>query len=144
MNKLPVAWETIDRYVDSILDQIKDKKIDTVLGIARGGVIPATIIAYRLDNSNLQQLGVRTRDVPATQFYGAPTLLGNILVVDDINDSGRTFDEVDRYLKYHFDHGEIKEVIFCACSKRFDTKFKDGIYGSIIESADDWLVYPWE
>ena len=73
-----ITWDIIDQYVDNIIDQIKDKKIDTILGLARGGMIPATILAYRLGNSNLQQLGVRTRDVEATQFYGNPVLFGNV------------------------------------------------------------------
>lgn len=143
MVKRNVDWDTIDLYVDNILEQIKDKKIDTVLGLARGGMIPATMLAYRLGNNNLQQLGVRTRDVEATQFYGNPVLFGNVLVVDDINDSGRTFIEAANYLNYHFDRGEIDDVIFSACSKRYNTKWSNGAYGSIIEN-DDWLVYPWE
>lgn len=143
MVKRNVDWNTIDLYVDNIIGQIKDKKIDTVLGLARGGMIPATILAYRLGNNNLQQLGVRTRDVEATQFYGNPVLFGNVLVVDDINDSGKTFREVAKYLDYHFDRGEINNVIFSACSKRYNTEWPEGIYGSIIEN-DDWLVYPWE
>lgn len=143
MVKLPITWDTIDLYIDNIVEQIKDKKIDTVLGIARGGTIPATILAYRLDNNNLQQLGVRTRDVDITQFYGNPVLFGNVLVVDDINDSGRTFTEVAKYLDYHFDRGEINDVIFSACSKRHNSTWPDGVYGSIIEN-DDWLVYPWD
>ena len=143
MVKRTIDWNTIDLYVDSIIEQIKDKKIDTVLGLARGGMIPATILAYRLGNNNLQQLGVRTRDVEATQFYGNPALFGNVLVVDDINDSGKTFAEASKYLDYHFDRGEINDVIFSACSKRYNSKWVKGIYGSIIEN-DDWLVYPWE
>lgn len=143
MVKLPVTWDTIDVYVDKIIEQIKGKQVDTILGLARGGMIPATILAYRLDNNNLQQLGVRTRDVETTQFYGNPVLFGNVLVVDDINDSGKTFIEVAKYLDYHFDRGEISDVTFCACSKRYNTKWENGIYGSIIEN-DDWLVYPWE
>tara|TARA_R110002050_G_scaffold126390_2_gene247143 strand:+ start:858 stop:1289 length:432 start_codon:yes stop_codon:yes gene_type:complete len=143
MVKRTIDWNTIDIYVDSIIEQIRDKKIDTVLGLARGGMIPATILAYRLGNNNLQQLGVRTRDVEATQFYGNPALFGNVLVVDDINDSGKTFAEASKYLDYHFDRGEINDVIFSACSRRYNSKWVKGIYGSIIEN-DDWLVYPWE
>tara|TARA_R110002049_G_scaffold42859_4_gene127090 strand:+ start:1006 stop:1437 length:432 start_codon:yes stop_codon:yes gene_type:complete len=143
MVKRTIDWNTIDLYVDSIIEQIRDKKIDTVLGLARGGMIPATILAYRLGNNNLQQLGVRTRDVEATQFYGNPALFGNVLVVDDINDSGKTFAEASKYLDYHFDRGEINDVIFSACSRRYNSKWVKGIYGSIIEN-DDWLVYPWE
>ena len=138
-----VTWNDIDEHVDNILKQIKGKKIDTILGLARCGVVPETMLEYRLDNNNLQQLGVRTRDVETTQFYGNPVLFGNILVVDDINDSGKTFYEVSKYLDYHFDRGEINEVIFSACSKRYNTKWSDGVYGTIIKD-DEWLVYPWE
>tara|TARA_R110002012_G_scaffold305331_1_gene509418 strand:+ start:209 stop:655 length:447 start_codon:yes stop_codon:yes gene_type:complete len=138
-------WSDIHSFNDSILKQLNENniKIDSILGIARGGMIPAAMISYQLDCHYLEMLGVRTRDVENTQFYGNPTLFGNVLVVDDINDSGKTFDEVKKYLDYHFDRGEIKNIYFSAGIKRSSSEFNKGFYGVEYE-GDAWYVFPWD
>ena len=140
-----VSWSDIKSFNNNIIRQLKanDIKIDSILGIARGGMIPATMLSYQLETPYLDMLGVRTRDVDNTQFYGNPNMFGNILVVDDINDSGKTFTEVNNYLQHHFDRGEIKNIYYCACIKRTGTKFKQGFYGAEFE-GDQWYVFPWD
>ena len=140
-----ISWSDISSFNDNILTHIKDKniKIDSILGIARGGMIPATMISYQLETPYLDMLGVRTRDVEETQYYGNPSLAGNVLVVDDINDSGLTFDVVSKYLNYHYDRGEIKEIYYSACIKRQTSKFTKGFYGAEYE-GDAWYVFPWD
>jgi hypoxanthine phosphoribosyltransferase len=136
-------WIDIDNGIDSIVKELTTVRYDTVLGLARGGMIPATILSYKLKCPNLQQLGVRTRDVESIQYYGNPLLTGNILIVDDINDSGLTFSSVDNYIRYHFDHNEIKSITYCSLYQRYNSKFKTGVYGDVIQN-DDWLVFPWD
>jgi len=140
-----ISWDDISNLVGDILLKIKSEniKIDSILGIARGGMIPASIISYQLENNYLEMLGVRTRDVNNTQFYGDPSLFGNVLVVDDINDSGKTFEEVSKYLEYHFDRGEIKNIYYSACIQRSSSKWKKGFYGSTYNSKA-WYVFPWD
>ena len=144
-NYSKVSWADIHSFNDSILRQLKadNIKIDSILGIARGGMIPATMLSYKLETPYLDMLGVRTRDVDDTQFYGNPNLVGNVLIVDDINDSGKTFNEVNKYLHLHFDRGEVKNVYYCACIKRTGTKFETGFYGVEFE-GDNWYVFPWD
>ena len=140
-----VSWQDIHSFNNSILRQLKadNIKIDSILGIARGGMIPATMLSYQLESPYLDMLGVRTRDVDDTQFYGNPNMFGNVLVVDDINDSGKTFNEVEKYLNYHFDRGEINSITFCACIKRSGTIFERGYYGAEFE-GESWYVFPWD
>tara|TARA_A100001515_G_scaffold124672_1_gene109017 strand:+ start:3054 stop:3491 length:438 start_codon:yes stop_codon:yes gene_type:complete len=138
-----LKWKDIDYQILNIINGLESVRFDTVLGLARGGMVPATILSYRLNCPNLQQLGVRTRDVESIQYYNNPLLTGNVLVVDDINDSGLTFASVDNYIRYHFDHNEIKSVTYCSLYQRYDTNFKRGVTGDVIEN-DDWLVFPWD
>ena len=44
-------WSDIHSFNDSILKQLNENniKIDSILGIARGGMIPAAMISYQLD-----------------------------------------------------------------------------------------------
>ena len=138
-----LEWKDIDSNIDNICFKLGRSRFDTILGLARGGMIPATLLSYKLKCNNLQQLGVRTRDVKNVQYYGNPNLTGTVLIVDDINDSGKTFSYVDEYIKLHFDHNEIKSVTYCSMYKRYNTKFNIGTYGEEIEN-DDWLVFPWD
>tara|TARA_A100000172_G_scaffold47064_5_gene29245 strand:+ start:318 stop:755 length:438 start_codon:yes stop_codon:yes gene_type:complete len=138
-----LKWQDIDNQINNIINSLTSVRFDTVLGLARGGMIPGTILSYKLKCPNLQQLGVRTRDVESIQYYNNPLLTGNVLIVDDINDSGLTFSSVDNYIRYHFDHNEIKSMTYCSLYQRYNTKFKRGVTGDVVEN-DDWLVFPWD
>ena len=136
-------WNDIDNQINAVINKLESVRYDTILGLARGGMVPATVMSYRLNCNNLQQFGVRTRDVETIQYYGSPLLTGKVLVVDDINDSGLTFSSVDNYIRYHFDHNEIESITYSALYKRYNTKYKTSVYGEEIKN-DDWLVFPWE
>ena len=140
-----LSWQDINSFCNSILRQLKAEniEIDSILGIARGGMVPATILSYGLSNPYMEMLGVRTRDVDDPQFYGSPSLFGNVLVIDDINDSGLTFDVVSKYIDNHFDRGEIKNIYYSACVRRTSSKWEDGFYGMEFEGSD-WFVFPWD
>ena len=142
---IDLSWSDISLYCDVILNQLKEDniEIDSILGVARGGMVPATILSYSLNNPYMEMLGVRTREVDDPQFYGNPTLFGNVLVIDDINDSGLTFEVVSKYIDHHFDRGEVKNVYYSACVKRSSSKWNKGYYG-IEHEGSDWFVFPWD
>jgi hypoxanthine phosphoribosyltransferase len=73
-NKIPLEWEEIDRLVGILCEKIITQipSIDSVMGLPRGGLIPAVMVSHRLD------LPLVTLPEPHT------------LVVDDIADSGVT------------------------------------------------------
>lgn len=141
--KTHIDWKDIDQSIEGILKELPMERFDTILGLARGGMIPATILAYKTKCHNLQQLGVRTRDVDNIQYYGAPQLAGNVLIVDDINDSGLTFSSVKDYIKHHFDHDEIKTITYASLIKRSSTSFNEDITGLVADN-DSWYVFPWD
>ena len=73
-HKVYLTWKQIDTLVIILKNKVLDKlpEIDSVTGIARGGLIPAVMLSHKLG-------------VPYTQAVGP-----NTLVVDDICDSGVT------------------------------------------------------
>ena len=73
-NKIILSWSDVDGLIDKLCGRIFDELplIDSVHGIPRGGLIPATLISHRLK-------------LPYTNVIGKYTL-----VVDDICDSGVT------------------------------------------------------
>ena len=73
-NKLYLSWDDVNIMLYKICSIIiKDyPNIDSILGIERGGLIPAVLISHELN-------------IPYTSF-----LKPNTLVIDDICDSGNT------------------------------------------------------
>ncbi len=97
MKKQPISWDEEQSLVNEICNQIEQQDQwypDYVIGITRGGLIPATMISHRL-NVPMSSLDVSLRDHAFTvsdcgkaedAYQGT-----NILIVDDINDTGATF-----------------------------------------------------
>tara|TARA_Y100000389_G_scaffold120635_1_gene117982 strand:+ start:202 stop:795 length:594 start_codon:yes stop_codon:yes gene_type:complete len=76
-NKIFLSWADVDDAVNKLCDKIRFDQIniDSVHGIARGGLIPAVLISHKLG-------------LPYVGLVGP-----NTLVVDDICDSGVTLDK---------------------------------------------------
>jgi len=74
ISKVYLEWDTIHDLVDVLAEKIKHNypNIDSVTGLARGGLIPAVLLSHKLD-------------IPWTLAVHK-----NTLVVDDINDTGHT------------------------------------------------------
>jgi len=110
MNKQPIAYNEFTRLVNKICRDILLSKWepDYVVGITRGGLIPAVLIGQYL-NVPVHTLHVSLRDNtsdqgPESNLWMAEEALGhpiydqmasgdgrkNILIVDDINDTGAT------------------------------------------------------
>ncbi len=164
LNNTILKWSDVDFLIERIIDEISwhDFKFDTIVGLGRGGLIPATILSYKLGVYNLQNLGINTRhkdnktlkqliknlsdmgfksDTEKFAMIQKPTVWGKVLVVDDINDSGDTFKTINYYLENHLK--KIKDIRYCALVKRYNSKFNQGFYGNSFHS-DNWMVFPWD
>jgi len=73
-NKLILSWGDVETLVKTLCEKIitETPNIDSVHGIARGGLIPAVMVSHMLD-------------LPYVYVVGP-----NTLVIDDIADSGTT------------------------------------------------------
>ena len=113
MTKRYISWEEVETLVNILHENIleSDENFDTIWGLPRGGLIPAIMLSHKTG-------------IP----YG--TDYGNVLVVDDICDSGKTLQQLEHKtaVLHYKPHTSIIEPTFYAC------KFK----------SDDWIVYPWE
>ena len=73
-NKIVLSWDDIEVLVDKLCERIlfETPTVDSVTGIARGGLIPAVMVSHKLG-------------LPYVDYA-----LPNTLVIDDIADSGAT------------------------------------------------------
>jgi len=152
-DKLKLDWDNIDFLVNCLADQIQHKRIkfDTVIALGRGGLIPGAALSYKLGILDLQNLGISTREDGGeyidTLVYQSPEKINKgtkILVVDDINDSGRTFTAVKSILASKYSISS-EDVYFASLITRTGTEFNElnTISGNTVYSTS-WLQFPWD
>ena len=149
---LELSWDNVDFLLDCLSDELKRKstKYDTIIALGRGGLIPATTLSYKLGILNLYNLGISTREdqgkYKETIVYQKPDKISKdskILVIDDINDSGRTFTAVRSILLSEYDIND-NNVLYVSLVQRQGTEFlKNTISGNILHTSR-WLVFPWD
>lgn len=147
-DKIKLTWDDVDFITNIVSESISKKniKFDTIVALGRGGLIPGAILSYKLDIKNLQNLGINTRHQmdqhSETLVYQRPTITGNVLVVDDINDSGKTFEAVNSLIKSEYP--DIGELLYCSLTTRYNTNFNENTISGKIINTSDWLVFPWD
>ena len=138
------TWEQIESMTQDILQQTRDKQFDAVVGLTRGGLTPAVLISQYLDIP-MHTLKISLRDhvgednvVEARENFGVNSGK-NILVIDDINDTGATLN----YLQESWGHDTVTYAVLI----NNEASDADVDYSSInINKMEDdvWIVFPWE
>lgn len=178
MKKIYYNWQQVEGAVLEIARQLSiDKwKPDYIVGITRGGAVPAILLSQYL-NIPMRPLEVSLRDggqcvsdlgMAEDAFGYVPqdeqekiksrwdiSFRKNILIVDDINDSGATLE----WIKKDWPSGCFPSeegvwnsvwhhtVRFATLTHNLSSNFKDIDYYAweVNKGEEDcWLVYPWE
>jgi xanthine phosphoribosyltransferase len=125
-----------------------DWKPDFIIGIGRGGLIPAVFMSHQMD---VPMLSI---DHSAKVLDFADELLGKVaaksaagvrlLFIDDINDSGSTIDYIRTLLAERgCDHGNLR---FAVLINNARSKVEVDYWAQMIDRDQDkrWFVFPWE
>ena len=144
MNKVSITWQDIFEFVDKLVLKYKNNPPDCILAIARGGVFIGTLLSYKLDIP-VRYVGVssyigdkKTDNVHFTQ-HAEISEFKNILVIDDIIDSGDTIQFVKDVLGNSFDKHFEFVTMFAVEGKENDIDWYD-----MIKRKDEWVEFPWE
>jgi hypoxanthine phosphoribosyltransferase len=103
MDKVELDFLTITRRINQIILPA----VEHVIGIATGGIVPASLLAYRLGCSmSLIRINYRAEDNspqrPSPQVlapFAIPAGVKRILLVDDVSVSGQTLEAAKELLK---------------------------------------------
>ena len=132
------------------LIQIEDQMVHSywmpsiVLGINRGGCIPGVYLSHRIKTPH-EVLDIRLRDHTTkpnlSVLEKAFAFQKKILIIDDINDSGETFN----YIIKNFGSGDGR-IKFAALIHNKPSKAKVDYQGYEIDKSKNpaWIVFPWE
>jgi hypoxanthine phosphoribosyltransferase len=142
-----MTWDLFGSATRELAVQVAESgyQPDILLGIARGGLIPAGSLAYALDCKNLFTISVefytgvdQRLDVPVVlpPFLDASDLDdARVLIVDDVADTGKTLELVHNFCAGHV--ADARTAVLYQKPR------------SIIQSnyawrhTDQWINFPW-
>ena len=121
-----VSWKRIESIITLLAKKIKStrKEFNSISTITRGGLVPARLIADRLD---IYEILVDKNKIPLDSLF-----------VDDIYDSGDTFKKILSKVENPSDF--VYATLFARKGKRYP---KQLIY-AMITKGNEYIVYPWD
>ena len=147
MTREILTYELFGQSIGELARQVADSGFepDILLGIARGGLVPAGALAYALDCKNLFTISVefytgvdQRLDVPVMlpPFLDARDLdEARVLVVDDVADTGRTLE-----LVHQFCAGHVAEARTAVLYEKPQSIIKADYAW---RRTDRWINFPW-
>lgn len=141
-----ISWsEIVDILAKLSLEISRRYKPDLIVAIAKGGLVPARILLDYLGVDEVGFIEVKfyksvgvVMEKPFIKAMAIPPISDkNVLVVDDVVDSGRTMQLVINILSTHNPKSIKTASLF---TKPWST-FTPDFYHSMI---DEWIVFPWE
>ena len=164
MKKIYYSWEKIGFLMHQVMRSMHDWRPDYVIGIVRGGCFPAGMYSH-YTNVPMYTIKVQLKnsagenvedDVETNAWMSEDAYNGKkILIFDDINDSGATFNWIKRDWRSTCLPGDPKwqhDIIFghnvrTACLvENGPSEFSCDYSGTTINKIDDpnWIIFPWE
>lgn len=153
MERTKITWEILHtdcKYIASNIVEDTSVNIDLVIGLLRGGTIPATILSHML-NKPMIAIGVRsyqgTKKTNTFDVYqdAIDEILNmsssrklNVLIVDDLSDTGDTLNHVMSTYADLFN-----KMLTATPYIKLGTKHIPHYY-SFTFAKEVWLDFPWE
>jgi uncharacterized protein len=144
------TWKDVDGWADALAAQVraKDAVPETIVGLTRGGWVPARLLADRLGVHRMVSLRAQHWGVTATPTGAAQVTEGlsgsvagqSVLVVDDITDTGESLalaieqveaqrpKRVESATFLHIEHSKFRPTYTAE---------------EIPRGAWVWVVFPW-
>jgi hypoxanthine phosphoribosyltransferase len=166
MKKVYYTWQDVEDQTQEILRQLqRDAWMpDYVVGLTRGGLVPANLISQYLEVP-MHTLRVSLRDdtdPPESNLWMAEDAFGhnrevakNILIVDDINDSGATLNWIKQDWQsscypaephWNFVWSNNVRVAVLCDNEASASELKISYSAVDLNKAEEdcWIVFPWE
>ncbi|MCE4616997.1 MAG: hypothetical protein F7C32_00200 [Desulfurococcales archaeon] len=142
-----LTWSEIDDAVEKISQTIvkRGEKYDTIVAIMRGGLIPARLLADKLDIRDIGVIEIKfyiapgeTRTKPIVR---QPLTLDiedkKVLIVDDVSDTGKSLQVALTAISLHGPSLIHTATLYL---KPWSTFVPD----YFAYTVEEWIVFPWE
>lgn len=143
-----ITWLDFQKLARTLAHAIVDSgfEVDLIIAIARGGLIPARILADYLGIMNVASFRIdhyrgseRTREAILRNPL-SPEITGRrVLLVDDVSDSGETFEVALRHLRECLPTVEIRTAVL---HHKVESRYVPDYFAAKIIKWR-WITYPW-
>ncbi|AEH25143.1 phosphoribosyltransferase [Pyrococcus yayanosii] len=145
MDKVYLTWWQVDRAIFALAEKLREYRPDVIVGVARGGLIPAVRLSHILNDVPLKVIDVKfykgideraEKPVITIPIHG--DLKGKkVVIVDDVSDTGKTLEVVIDEVKKL---GAKDVKVACLAMKPWTSVVPD----YYVFRTDKWIVFPWE
>jgi uncharacterized protein len=144
---LILTWEDLDHLIERLADRV-GRDHDVVLAITRGGLVPAGMLAYRLDLREILVAGAifylpggGTHDAPVIGHFPEAELLMDrrVLVVDEVWETGETMTEVLARVR-----GAGGKPVSAVIHYKPGRSRVPGAPDHYADTVHDWVTYPYK
>lgn len=144
MEFITMGWNDVEKAVTALATTLEREFVpDLIVGIARGGLIPAVRLSHLLGDKLLRMIhikfykGVNLRRERPELLADVGKLPKKVLIVDDVADTGETLEFVLKHVK----EKGAKEVKVATIAYKPKSRLKPDYY---VFETDKWIVFPWE
>jgi len=143
-----ITWRGFHALCRQLAYQIREAAFqpDVIVGIARGGYMPARLLSDYLGIMNLTSFriehyrGARKQPVTRVKYPLSADLSGQrVLLVDDVSDTGDTFEVALGHLR---ERGEPTAVRTVVMHHKITSSYVPDFYAKKVVKWR-WIVYPW-
>ena len=135
--RIVLSWVDVMEAVEELARLAPGPGIQRIIGVARGGLVPATLLAHRLRVRRIEAVNIYARNYdgsalfePVVQGFPPPMDNTNTVIVEDIVDTGRTYEVLRRL---------YPGVPVVALVSRLKV-----VPGAIAVPPGAWVIFPWE
>lgn len=144
MKKTYYSYDEFRTDTLQLLEKLPKNEFDTIIGVARGGLTLAHMLSEAMDIRNVQSISTQLYDdtqkrecITITDTCSLQTSK-NILLVDDIADSGETLKALYNHLTLTYPDLHFKTAtLFYKSSSVYEPDFW-------VKEADTWIEFFWE
>ena len=146
-NKLWYNWREMRRDVNTLCREIilDNFSPDVIVGLSRGGLTPGVMMSHWFQKP-FKPVKAALRDFPDWEDYLPKKTDKRILIVDDICDSGETFQKISDFLNSRKESSTRTDIRFASLWWNNEVEFEPHYYAQECakDSGNIWIHFPWE
>jgi len=144
-NNLYVTWEEYIVLLEKIKKYVGMTNNQVIVGLARGGLIPAVYLSHALQLPMISfdpyLLRPDGRERTSISLPISPIISKKILLVDDILDTGETFVKCTKFFQ---DKGFICTTVSVFYNMSTKISDENKVNFTAAETPNKWVVFPYE